>query len=159
MNKVRFKTRIFETVLFSLFAILFGFLFFLLALKVYDKSYAAFLCILICALIIFILFIILALLFYQYCEFVDGVFIFKCPLYVIKKVKVEEIVMYDRTYFYQKTTRNNIIYSVIMIYLKKPNGKIKYKYLCDKNSIYYHIYDKKDNYDKFIEIMNREVRK
>ena len=71
-----------------------------------------------------------------------------------KKVKIEEIVLYDRLSFYQKYTRQNIIYPVIRIYLEKPNCKIKYKYLCTKKSTYFHIYDKKNNYDKFIEIMN-----
>ena len=55
---------------------------------------------------------------------------------------------------YEKGTRMNIVYPVIRIYLSKPTSKIKYKYWCNKKSTYFHIYDKKDNYDKFIEIMN-----
>lgn len=48
----------------------------------------------------------------------------------------------------------SLLYPVIRIYLSKPTSKIKYKYWCNKKSTYFHIYDKKDNYDKFIEIMN-----
>jgi hypothetical protein len=154
MSKVRFKTRIFEIVYLSLFCTFSIILFFILALQVYDKSFIAFVFLLICALIECILFIISALVLYQYCEFIDGVFIFKCPLYVIKKVKVEDIVLYDRLSIYEKGTRMNIVYPVIRIYLSKPTSKIKYKYWCNKKSTYFHIYDKKDNYDKFIKIMN-----
>ena len=154
MERVRFKTRIFETIYFSIFGIFLGVLILILALKVYDKSFIAFVFLLICALIECILLIIASLVSYQYCEFIDGVFTFKCPLYTIKKVKIEEIVLYDRLSFYQKYTRTNVIYPVIRIYLEKPNSKIKFKYLCTKKSTYFHIYDKKDNYDKFIEIMN-----
>ena len=69
----------------------------------------------------------------------------------LKKVKVEDIVLYDRLSIYEKGTRMNIVYPVIRIYLSKPTSKIKYKYWCNKKSTYFHIYDKKDNYDKFIE--------
>lgn len=154
MRKVRFKTRIFETIYFSIFGIFLGVLILISALKVYDKSFIAFVFLLICALIECILFIIASLVSYQYCEFIDGVFIFKCPLYVIKKVEIEDIVLYDRLSIYEKGTRMNIVYPVIRIYLSKPTSKIKYKYWCNKKSTYFHIYDKKDNYDKFIEIMN-----
>lgn len=154
MSKVRFKTRIFEIVYLSLFCTSSIILFFILALQVYDKSFMGFLVLLIVVLILCIIFIISALALYQYCEFIDGVFIFKCPLYVIKKVKVEDIVLYDRLYIYEKSTRMVIVYPVIRIYLSKPTSKIKYKYWCNKKSTYFHIYDKKDNYDKFIKIMN-----
>ena len=154
MSKVRFKTRIFEIVYLSLFCTFSIILFFILALQEYDKSFMRFLVLLIGVLILCIIFIISALVLYQYCEFIDGVFIFKCPLYVIKKVKVEDIVLYDRLSIYEKGTRMNIVYPVIRIYLSKPTSKIKYKYWCNKKSTYFHIYDKKDNYDKFIKIMN-----
>lgn len=154
MSKVRFKTRIFEIVYLSLFCTFSIILFFILALQEYDKSFMRFLVLLIGVLILCIIFIISALVLYQYCEFIDGVFIFKCPLYVIKKVKVEYIVLYDRLSIYEKGTRMNIVYPVIRIYLSKPTSKIKYKYWCNKKSTYFHIYDKKDNYDKFIKIMN-----
>ena len=154
MSKVRFKTRIFEIVYLSLFCTFSIILFFILALQEYDKSFMRFLVLLIGVLILCIIFIISALVLYQYCEFIDGVFIFKCPLYVIKKVKVEDIVLYDRLSIYEKGTRMNIVYPVIRIYLSKPTSKIKYKYWCNKKSTYFHIYDKKNDYDKFIEIMN-----
>ena len=71
MRKVRFKTRIFETIYFSIFGIFLGVLFLILALKVYDKSFIAFVFLLICALIECILFIIASLVSYQYCEFIE----------------------------------------------------------------------------------------
>jgi hypothetical protein len=97
---------------------------------------------------------ILALLCYQYCEYVDGIFIFRCPLYIIKKVKVEDIVKYDRVSIYENTSRMTIIYPVIRIYINTVDKKIKYKYLVNKNSIYFNIYDVKDNYEKFMKIIN-----
>ena len=39
MRKVRFKTRIFETIYFSIFGIFLGVLFLISTLKVYDKSF------------------------------------------------------------------------------------------------------------------------
>ncbi len=157
MEQVKFKTRILESIYFSLFGFFLGVSFSMLAFKVYDKSFVAFLLILFLAFLIFIFMIVLAFLFYQYCEFVDGVFIIKCPLYVIKKVKISEIVKYDRLSIYEKATRTSIIYPVIRIYLTKPNSKTKYKYLCERKSTYFHIYDIKDNYDKFIKIINSEI--
>ena len=156
MDKVRFKTRIFETVYFSIFGIFLAVLFVILALEVYDKSFFAFVFLIICGLIECGLFILVSLISYQYCEYIDGIFIFKCPLYIIRKVKVEEIVLYERLSFYEKSTRCNIIYSVIRIYLAKPKSNVKYRYLCNKKTSYYHIYDIKDNYKKFIEIINRK---
>ena len=43
----------------------------------------------------------------------------------MKKVKVEDIVLYDRLSIYEKGTRMNIVYPVIRIYLSKPTSKIK----------------------------------
>ena len=99
-------------------------------------------------------FSIASLVSYQYCEFIDGVFIFKCPLYVIKKVKIEDIILYDRLTIYEKNPRGVRAYPVIRIYLLKPIYEKKERYLCTKKSTYFHIYDTKDNYDKFIKIMN-----
>lgn len=42
MNKVRFKTRIFETIFFFLFGTIVGIIFFILALEIYDKSFNGF---------------------------------------------------------------------------------------------------------------------
>ena len=92
MDKVRFKTRIFETVYLSIFDVFLAVLFAMSALEVYDKSFFAFLFLIICGLIACCLLILASLISYQYCEYIDGVFIFKCPLYTIRKVKVEEIV-------------------------------------------------------------------
>jgi hypothetical protein len=47
-----------------------------------------------------------------------------------------------------------IIYTVIRIYINTADKKIKYKYLVNKNSIYFNIYDVKDNYEKFMKIIN-----
>lgn len=158
MNKVRFKTRIFETIFFFLFGTIVGIIFFILALEVYDKSFNGFLCILIIDYFLCALFFVSSLLCYQYCEFINGVFIFKCPLYVIRKVKVEDIVLYKRTSINEKTPRMDISYPVIRIYLSEPSNKIKYKYLCSKKSTYYHIYDVKDNYDKFMKLISGDYK-
>ena len=91
MNKIKFKTRIFETVYFSLFGFLVCVIFFILSIKTYDKSLVGFIIILVCSLLFFLMLQILALLCYQYCEYVDGIFIFRCPLYIIKKVKLYHI--------------------------------------------------------------------
>lgn len=154
MNKIKFKTRIFETVYFSLFGFLVCVIFFILSIKTYDKSLVGFIIILVCSLLFFLMLQILALLCYQYCEYVDGIFIFRCPLYIIKKVKVEDIVKYDRVSIYENTSRMTIIYPVIRIYINTVDKKIKYKYLVNKNSIYFNIYDVKDNYEKFMKIIN-----
>ena len=154
MNKIKFKTRIFETVYFSLFGFLVCVIFFILSIKTYDKSLVGFIIILVCSLLSFSMFQILALLCYQYCEYVDGIFIFRCPLYIIKKVKVEDIVKYYRVSIYENTSRMTIIYPVIRIYINTVDKKIKYKYLVNKNSIYFNIYDVKDNYEKFMKIIN-----
>lgn len=154
MNIIKFKTRIFETVYFSLFGFLVCVIFFILSIKTYDKSLVGFIIILVCSLLFFLMLQILALLCYQYCEYVDGIFIFRCPLYIIKKVKVEDIVKYDRVSIYENTSRMTIIYPVIRIYINTADKKIKYKYLVNKNSIYFNIYDVKDNYEKFMKIIN-----
>lgn len=154
MNIIKFKTRIFETVYFSLFGFLVCVIFFILSIKTYDKSLVGFIIILVCSLLFFLMLQILALLCYQYCEYVDGIFIFRCPLYIIKKVKVEDIVKYDRVSIYENTSRMTIIYPVIRIYINTVDKKIKYKYLVNKNSIYFNIYDVKDNYEKFMKIIN-----
>jgi hypothetical protein len=154
MNKIKFKTRIFETVYFSLFGFLVCVIFFILSINTYDKSLVGFIIILVCSLLFFLMLQILALLCYQYCEYVDGIFIFRCPLYIIKKVKVEDIVKYDRVSIYENTSRMTIIYPVIRIYINTVDKKIKYKYLVNKNSIYFNIYDVKDNYEKFMKIIN-----
>ena len=154
MNNIKFKTRIFETVYFSLFGFFVGVIFFILSINTYDKSLVGFIIILVCSLLSFSMVQILALLCYQYCEYVDGIFIFRCPLYIIKKVKVEDIVKYDRVSIYENSPRMTIIYPVIRIYINIPDEKIKYKYLVNKNSIYFNIYDVKDNYEKFMKIIN-----
>lgn len=154
MNIIKFKTRIFETVYFSLFGFFVGVIFFILSINTYDKSLVGFIIILVCSLLSFSMLQILALLCYQYCEYVDGIFIFRCPLYIIKKVKVEDIVKYDRVSIYENSPRMTIIYPVIRIYINIPDEKIKYKYLVNKNSIYFNIYDVKDNYEKFMKIIN-----
>jgi hypothetical protein len=154
MNIIKFKTRIFETVYFSLFGFLVCVIFFILSINTYDKSLVGFIIILVCSLLFFLMLQILALLCYQYCEYVDGIFIFRCPLYIIKKVKVEDIVKYDRVSIYENTSRMTIIYPVIRIYINTVDKKIKYKYLVNKNSIYFNIYDVKDNYEKFMKIIN-----
>lgn len=154
MNNIKFKTRIFETVYFSLFGFFVGVIFFILSINTYDKSLVGFIIILVCSLLSFSMLQILALLCYQYCEYVDGIFIFRCPLYIIKKVKVEDIVKYDRVSIYENSPRMTIIYPVIRIYINIPDEKIKYKYLVNKNSIYFNIYDVKDNYEKFMKIIN-----
>ena len=154
MNKVRFKTKIFETLYFSIFGFFFSTIYFILILKDPVDSIGWFICMLILDFIILVLFLLLALLFCQYCEFIDGVFIFKCPLYVIKKVKIEDIILYDRLTIYEKNPRGVRAYPVIRIYLLKPIYEKKERYLCTKKSTYFHIYDTKDNYEKFIKIMN-----
>lgn len=105
MNKIRFKTRIFEILYLSLFCISSIIIFIILSLDEYDKSFVVFLIYLISALILCIVYIISVLVLYQYCEYIDGVFVFKCPLYVIKKVKVEDIVLYDRVSIYEKGSK------------------------------------------------------
>ena len=62
MNKVRFKTRIFETIFFFLFGTIVGIIFFILALEVYDKSFNGFLCILIIDYFLCALFFVSSLL-------------------------------------------------------------------------------------------------
>jgi len=115
MNKIRFKTRIFETIYFIVFGLFITTITCLLAFKVYKESLTAFIICLFCSLFLLVLFIIISLVFYQYCEFIDNTFVFRCPLYIIKKIKINEIVKYDRCSIYEKSTRTSIIYPVIRI--------------------------------------------
>lgn len=157
MNKIRFKTRIFETIYFIVFGLFITTITCLLAFKVYKESLTAFIICLFCSLFILVFFIILSLVFYQYCEFIDNTFVFRCPLYIIKKIKINEIVKYDRCSIYEKSTRTSIIYPVIRIYISEPKYKIKYKYLVNKKSQYFHIYDVNNNYDTFLKIINNKI--
>ena len=87
---------------------------------------------------------------------VDNTFVFRCPLYIIKKIKINEIVKYDRCSIYEKSTGTSIIYPVIRIYISEPKYKTKYKYLVNKKSQYFHIYDVNNNYDTFLKIINNK---
>ena len=127
MNKIRFKTRIFETIYFIVFGLFITTITCLMAFKVYKESLIGFIICLFCSLFLLVLFIIISLVFYQYCEFIDNTFVFRCPLYIIKKIKINEIVKYDRCSIYEKSTRTSIIYPVIRIYISEPKYKTKYK--------------------------------
>ena len=61
MNKIRFKTRIFETIYFIVFGLFITTITCLLAFKVYKESLIAFIICLFCSLSLLVLFIIISL--------------------------------------------------------------------------------------------------
>ena len=152
MNKVRFKTRKFE----SIYAILFGTfvfsLFLILAFKVYEKDLVGFWIMIIISVSLFVLMFIYGLVCYQYCEYEDGVFTLKCPLYIVKRVRKEDIVKYEHTLVYLRTRNSLFRYPVIRAYTSL-NGKVKHSLYIDKKLTYFHIYNIKDNYQMFEKIM------
>ena len=154
MNKIKFKTRCFETIYFTLFGIVCFIIFLIMAINVYTESFIGFVFILICSIIIFLLSLLLALLHYQYCVCINNELIFRCPLYIIKKIKINEVKYYARYIIHKKKTNIVLHYPVIRILLDE-NTNFKEEYLCNKKSTCYYIYDKKDNYNKFIKLLNQ----
>ena len=152
MNKVRFKTRKFESIYLIFFGTFLFFVFLILSFKIYEKDLVGFWIMIICCVLNFINMIILALVCYQYCEYEDGVFTLKCPLYIVKTVRKEDIVKYEHTLVYLRTRNSLFRYSVIRAYTSL-NGKVKHSLFIDKKLTYFHIYNIKDNYQMFEKIM------